>query len=50
MSLTSFMCPWVIVIISLLQNDGQQLEEETPQDEKDEVAEFEGIVSTCHNV
>ena len=48
LSLTSFMCPWVIVIISLLQDDGQQLEEETPQGLKVKIAEH--IVSTCHNV
>ena len=39
----SFMCHHF-----LLQDDGQQLKEETPQDAKDKVAK--GIVSTCHNV
>ena len=41
-------CRLVDIIISLLQDDGQQLEEETPQDIKDydrEIAEY--IVSTC---
>ena len=44
----SFTCTWVIVIISLLQDNGQQLMEKTPQDGIDMVAEE--IVSKCHNV
>ena len=37
-----------IIVISLLQDDGQQLEQETPQDVKDIDRELaEHIVSTC---
>ena len=37
-----------IIIISLLQDDGQQLEQETPQDVKEKDRKLaEDIVSTC---
>lgn len=37
-----------IIIISLLQDDGQQLEQETPQDVKErDRQDAENIVSTC---
>ena len=37
-----------IIIISLLQDDGQQLEQETPKDVKEKDREIaEAIVSTC---
>ena len=37
-----------IIIISLLQDDGQQLKEETPQDVKEKDRKLaENIVSTC---
>ena len=40
-SLTSFMSTWIIIVISLLQDD-----DKTAQDEKEKVAKE--IVSTCY--
>ena len=40
--------PVDIIIISLLQDDGEQLEQDTPQDVKERDRRIaEGIVSTC---